>query len=202
MKKMVIRCSSSRTSLSLGTTAAAVLARQVPEGGTGRPAAAAHGPEHRGSSDKTRSDTTDAFVFPARTSHRSPDRAEQTNELGGQGCRGQPLLQSGRPAPIRSRGAGARQPIEPAGAAPGGAPPARPRSLRPGAAAPPRLARPRPPPLTQLAAGLLQLLDLVLQEQHGHPEDQHRQQLQLGRQHNPEQPHEQQQQRRLPGITT
>lgn len=44
--------------------------------------------------------------------------------------------------------------------------------------------------LTQLSTGLLQLLDLVLQEKHGHCERQQRQQLQLGRHHDSEQPHQ------------
>uniref|UniRef100_A0A8C6LK02 Selenoprotein F n=1 Tax=Nothobranchius furzeri TaxID=105023 RepID=A0A8C6LK02_NOTFU len=44
--------------------------------------------------------------------------------------------------------------------------------------------------LTQLFPGLLQLLDLVLQEEHGHCERQKRQELQLGRHNESEQPHQ------------
>lgn len=44
--------------------------------------------------------------------------------------------------------------------------------------------------LTELSPGLLQLLDLVLQEEHGHCERQQRQKLQLGRHHDSEQPHQ------------
>lgn len=44
--------------------------------------------------------------------------------------------------------------------------------------------------LTQLSPGLLQLLDLVLQQEHGHCERQQRQKLQLGRHHDSEQPHQ------------
>lgn len=44
--------------------------------------------------------------------------------------------------------------------------------------------------LTELSPGLLQLLDLVLQEEHGQCERQQRQQLQLGRHHDSEQPHQ------------
>lgn len=44
--------------------------------------------------------------------------------------------------------------------------------------------------LTELPLGLLQLLDLVLQEEHGHCERQQRQQLQLGRHYDSEQPHQ------------
>lgn len=47
------------------------------------------------------------------------------------------------------------------------------------------------PSLTKLAAGFLQFLDLVLQEKDRHAERQHRQELQLRRQHNPKQPHRQ-----------
>lgn len=83
----------------------------------------------RGSCDKTPSDTTGTFAFPALTSHRS-DLAEQTNALRGQGCRGLPDLR--RAGPPRSGpaapGAG--------GAAPAGAPPARPCPPAPGAAHP------------------------------------------------------------------
>lgn len=46
------------------------------------------------------------------------------------------------------------------------------------------------PELTELPPGLLQLLDLVLQHEHGHCERQQRQQLQLGRHHDSEQPHQ------------
>lgn len=46
------------------------------------------------------------------------------------------------------------------------------------------------PELTQLSPGLLQLLDLVLQHEHGHCECQQRQKLQLGRHHDSEQPHQ------------
>lgn len=51
-----------------------------------------------------------------------------------------------------------------------------------------RLGGPRK--LTELSPGLLQLLDLVLQEEHGHCERQQRQKLQLGRHHDSEQPHQ------------
>lgn len=51
-----------------------------------------------------------------------------------------------------------------------------------------RIGRPRK--LTELSPGLLQLLDLVLQEEHGHCERQQRQKLQLGRHHDSEQPHQ------------
>lgn len=44
--------------------------------------------------------------------------------------------------------------------------------------------------LTELSPRLLQLLDLVLQEEHGHCERQQRQKLQLGRHHDSEQPHQ------------
>lgn len=44
--------------------------------------------------------------------------------------------------------------------------------------------------LTQLSPGLLQLLDLILQEEHGHCERQQRQKLKLGRHHDSEQPHQ------------
>lgn len=44
--------------------------------------------------------------------------------------------------------------------------------------------------LTELSSGLLQLLDLVLQDEHGHGERQQRQKLQLGRHHDSEQPHQ------------
>lgn len=46
------------------------------------------------------------------------------------------------------------------------------------------------PELTELSSGLLQLLDLVLQHEHGHCECQQRQKLQLGRHHDSEQPHQ------------
>lgn len=46
------------------------------------------------------------------------------------------------------------------------------------------------PELTELSPGLLQLLDLVLQHEHGHCECQQRQKLQLGRHHDSEQPHQ------------
>lgn len=48
----------------------------------------------------------------------------------------------------------------------------------------------QPLELTELSPGLLQLLDLVLQEEHGHCESQQRQKLQLGRHHDSEQPHQ------------
>lgn len=48
----------------------------------------------------------------------------------------------------------------------------------------------QPLELTELSPGLLQLLDLVLQDEHGHGERQQRQQLQLGRHHDSEQPHQ------------
>lgn len=44
--------------------------------------------------------------------------------------------------------------------------------------------------LTELSPGLFQLLDLVLQHEHGHCECQQRQKLQLGRHHDSEQPHQ------------
>lgn len=46
------------------------------------------------------------------------------------------------------------------------------------------------PQLTELSPGLLQLLDLILQEEHGHCECQQRQKLKLGRHHDSEQPHQ------------
>lgn len=46
------------------------------------------------------------------------------------------------------------------------------------------------PELTELSPGLLQLLNLVLQHEHGHCECQQRQKLQLGRHHDSEQPHQ------------
>lgn len=46
------------------------------------------------------------------------------------------------------------------------------------------------PELTELSAGLLQLLNLVLQHEHGHCERQQRQKLQLGRHHDSKQPHQ------------
>lgn len=46
------------------------------------------------------------------------------------------------------------------------------------------------PELTELSPGLLELLDLVLQHEHGHCECQQRQKLQLGRHHDSEQPHQ------------
>lgn len=187
VKKMVIRCSSS--SLSLGSTAAALLARRCRrrQGRAGRCR-----PGREGSTaPRTQPLGHGGLVRPPSADLAQLSRSRRANKRTQR-----PRLQSGRPAPTRYRVAGHGS-ARSQGSSARGLP-------RPGRApsAPPRLARPRPPPLTQLAAGLLQLLNLVLQEQHGHPEHQHRQQLQLGRQHNPEQPHEQQQQRRPPGITT
>lgn len=49
---------------------------------------------------------------------------------------------------------------------------------------------PQPLELTELSTGLLQLLDLVLQDEHGYCESQQRQKLQLGRHHDSEQTHQ------------
>lgn len=48
----------------------------------------------------------------------------------------------------------------------------------------------QPLELTELSPGLLQLLDLVLQDEHGYCESQQRQKLQLGRHHDSEQTHQ------------
>lgn len=60
----------------------------------------------------------------------------------------------------------------------------------PAATPPPPPAAAARPELTELSSGLLQLLDLVLQHEHGHCECQQRQKLQLGRHHDSEQPHQ------------
>lgn len=153
--------------------------------------------------------------FPTETEKRISHRSSRARRLttapeaaARGGAPGQ--LPAARTAPYRTRPRSARRRAAAAQGHSGGEPPARRAGPSAGSGhrgSAPALpaARPRPAAArsrTQLAAGLLQLLDLVLQKEHGHPEHQHGQQLQLGRQHDPEQPHRQPRRRRPPGITT